>query len=66
MEGIFADLIARGLLARNDPARLAKYFVDLIVGFALVQAGMGYRDRVSDDAELRDKITFFCRGMASA
>lgn len=63
MEGIFAHLIARGMILPDDPARLAKYFVDLVVGFSLVQAGMGYWDRVSDDAELRDKIAFFCHGL---
>ncbi len=59
LESLFTDLIARGLVEPEDPAKLAKYFVDLVVGFSLVQAGMGYWDRVSDDDELRDKIRFF-------
>ncbi len=64
METIFAGLIERGLIADGDPPRLAKYFVDLMVGFALVQAGMGYWDRVPDDAALHDRIAFFCHAVA--
>lgn len=64
MEGIFIDLMQRGLVPDGDAQRLAKYFVDLIVGFSLVQAGMGYWDRVPDDDEIKDKIGLFCRSIA--
>lgn len=66
MEDIFKELIRRGLISDPDAAKLAKYFVDLMVGFSLIQAGMGYWDRVPSDAELRDKVGFFCRGIAVA
>ena len=65
IEAIFQGLLDRGLIGRGDPRRLAKYFVDLMVSFSLVQAGMGYWDRGPDDAELRDRIAFFCRAVAS-
>lgn len=61
IETFFIYLLGKGMIESGDPKRLAKYFVDLMVGFSLVQAGMGYWDRVPDDAELRDKIMFFCR-----
>lgn len=60
IETFFIYLLGKKMIADGDPKRLAKYFVDLVVGFSLVQAGMGYWDRVPDDAELRDKIAFFC------
>lgn len=63
MEAIFEITAQKGMTPAGDYSRIAKYFVDLIVGFSLVQAGMGYWDRVPDDAELRDKIRFFCRSL---
>jgi TetR/AcrR family transcriptional repressor of mexJK operon len=63
MELIFDDLMIRGAIAKKDSKRLAKYFVDLIIGFSVVQAGMGYWDRVSDETELRDKVAFFCHAI---
>lgn len=66
LETRFFNLFEEGLIADPDAAKLAKYFVDLIVGFSLVQAGMNYMDRVPDDDEIRDKIGFFCRALAGA
>jgi TetR/AcrR family transcriptional regulator, mexJK operon transcriptional repressor len=60
---LFRNLFEEGLIGDPDAAKLAKYFVDLVVGFSLVQAGMSYMDRVPDDEEIRDKIRFFCRGI---
>jgi TetR/AcrR family transcriptional repressor of mexJK operon len=66
MESIFDSLMERGLIGRSDSQRLAKYFVDLMVGFALVQAGMGFWDRVPNDTELHDRVAFFCRAIERA
>jgi len=66
MEHIFARLIERALIPPGDTRTLAKYFVDLIIGFSLVQAGMGYWDRVPNEHELLDKIKFFCRAMGQS
>jgi AcrR family transcriptional regulator len=65
LEATFSDLAARGLIASNDPHRACKFFLDLIVGYSPPQAAMGYWERVPDDAELRGKVRFFCRALAS-
>lgn len=64
MEKIFARLKERGLVEISDPARAAKFFIDLIVGYSPPQAAMGFWDRVPDDNELRDKVAFFVRAIA--
>jgi len=63
MERIFADLVERKLIAISDPAAIAKYFIDLIVGFSPPQAAMGYWDLVPDCDELKGKVHFFCLGL---
>lgn len=64
MKEIFQSLIDRGLIGQGDTEKLSKYFVDLVVGFSLIQAGMGYWDRVPDEDELREKVHFFCHSIS--
>jgi AcrR family transcriptional regulator len=65
IEAIFAELSTRGLIASSDPIRACKFLLDLIVGYAPPQAAMGYWERVPNEAELRGKVDFFCRALAS-
>ena len=65
MERIFNDLNRRGLIDASDTGLISKIFIDLVIGFSMPQAAMGYWALVPGDAELRAKVHLFQKGLAS-
>jgi TetR/AcrR family transcriptional repressor of mexJK operon len=66
VETLFADLHRNGMIDAPDAATTTKYFVDLIVGYSMPQAAMGYWDRVPDENEMCEKVQLFCHAVAAA